>query len=123
MSYRLSHLQPFFPEGGALGKRAQLGMTHGELTTGLHSGQEDLTEALKASRPVERHHGLPKAVDRPTIVALRIVGEAEVVVCQCLQDDVPARCGEREGALASGDGLVIRALEKEIDGEKDQGLS
>src|SRR4029453_11281508 len=105
MSDRLGNLQPFFPEGVALGKRAQLGMAHGELTTRLHSGQEDLTEALAASHPVEGHYGCPKPGARPPIVALSVVGEAEVVVCQRLQDDVPASRGEREGALAGGDGL------------------
>ena len=70
MRNRLGNLQPFFPEGTALGERPQLGKAHGELGTGVHGGQEDLTEALAAPRPVERRHGLPEAVDRPTIVAL-----------------------------------------------------
>jgi len=98
----------FFPRALPSAKRAQLGMAHGELSTGLHSGQEDLAEALAASRSVEGHHGLPKAVDRPTIVTLSVVGEAEVVVCQRLQDDVPASCSECEGRCR-GDGLVISA--------------
>ena len=40
-----------------------------------------------------------------------MVGEAEVVVRQRVQDDIPAGRGERQGALGGGDGLVIRAHE------------
>ena len=54
-----------------------------------------MTEALAAPRPLEGRHGLPEAVDRPTIVALGLVGDAEVVVRQRLQDDLPAGRGER----------------------------
>ena len=79
-----------------------------------HGGQDDLTEALVAPRPVEGRHGLPEAVDRPTIVALGLVGCAEALVRQRLQDDLPAGRGEREGALGGGDGLVIRAHEVEM---------
>ena len=108
---RLGNPEPFFPEGTALGERAQLGMAPGEAGTGEHGGQENLAEALAAPRPVEGRHGLPEAVDRPTIVALGLVGYAEVVVRQRVQDDIPAGRGEREGALGGGDGLVIRAHE------------
>ena len=114
MSNRLGNPEPFFPEGPALGERAQLGMAPGEVGTGEHGGQDDLTEALAALRPVEGRHGLPEAVDRPTIVALGLVGEAEALVRQRLQDDLPAGRGEREGALGGGDGLVIRAHEAEM---------
>ena len=38
----------------------------------------DLTEALVSVAPFEGRHGLPEAVDRPTIVALGLVGLAEV---------------------------------------------
>ena len=107
--HRLGNPQPFFPEGTALGERAQLGMAPGEEGTGEHGGQDGVPEALMAPRPVEGRHGLPEAVDRPTIVALGSVGEAEVIVRQRLQDDIPAGRGERQGALGSGDGLVIRA--------------
>ena len=41
------------------------------------AGRTDLTEALVAPRPVEGRHGLPEAVDRPTIVTLGLVGYAE----------------------------------------------
>ena len=115
VSHRLGNPEPFFPEGTALGERAQLGMAPGEVGTGGHGGQEDLAEALVAPRPVEGRHGLPEAVDRPTIVALGLVGVAEVLVRQRLQDDIPAGRGEREGALGGGDGLVIRAHEVEME--------
>ena len=81
VSNRLGNPEPF-GEGTALGQRAQLGMTHGESATGEHSGQEELTVALVATYPVEKRHGLPKAVDRPTIVTLGEVGFAEVPVRQ-----------------------------------------
>ena len=123
MSNRLGNPQPFFPKGPALGERAELGMAPGEPGTGAHGGQDDLTEALAAPRPVEGRHGLPEAVDRLTIVALGVVGYAEVVVRQRVQDDLPAGRGERKGALGSGDGLVIRAPEGEMDGQKDRDLS
>ena len=70
----LSNPEPFFPEGPALGERAQLGMAPGEVGTGEHGGQEELTEALVAPHPLQGRYGLPEAVDRPTIVALGLVG-------------------------------------------------
>ena len=73
--------------------------------------------------PLEGRHGLPEAVDRPPIVTLGLVGEAEVVVRQRVQDDIPAGRGEREGALGGGDGLVIRAHEAEMVCQKDRDLS
>jgi hypothetical protein len=80
MINRLGNLQPFFPEGPALDERAHLGMTPGEVGTGGYSGRDHLAEALAASCPIEGRHGLPEAVDRPTIVALSLVGHAEIVV-------------------------------------------
>ncbi len=80
VSNRFGNPEPFFTEGTALGERAQLSMTRGKPGTGGHGGQEELPEALVAPRPVERRHGLPEAVDRPTIVALEQVGSAEVAV-------------------------------------------
>ena len=53
-------------------------------------------------------------VNRPTIVALGLIGKAEVAVRQRLQDSIPAGRGECEGALGGGDGLVIRAYEIEM---------
>ena len=107
VSNRLGNPEPFFPERPALGERPQLGMAPGEVGTGEHGGQDELTEALAAPRPVEGCHGLPEAVDRPTIVALGLIGSAEVGVRQRLQDDLPAGRGEREGALGGGDGLIM----------------
>ena len=45
----LNHLgnpQPFFPEGTALGERAQFGMARGQVGTGVHDGEDNLAEAL-----------------------------------------------------------------------------
>ena len=106
----LSNPEPFFPEGPALGKRAQLGMAPGEVGTGGHGGQDDLAEALAALRPVESCHTLPEAVDGSTIVALGLVGEAEALVRLRLPDNLPTGRGKCKGALGGGDGLVIRAL-------------
>src|SRR2546425_12516733 len=108
MSSRLGNPEPLFPKGTALIKHAQLSMTPSEVGTGEHSGQVDLTEALAAPRITEECHSLPEAVDRPSIVALGLVGLAEGLIRQCVLDDFPAGRGERQGALGSGDGLVIR---------------
>ena len=94
-----------------------------KLGTGMHGGQDSLTEALAALRPVEGRHGLPAVVDRPTIVALGLIGCAEVEVRQRVQDDIPAGRGERKGALGGGDGLVICPHEAEIDRQRDRDLS
>ena len=59
----------------------------------------------------------------PADIALGLVGEAEVAVRQCVQDDIPAGRGEREGALSGGDGLVIRAHEAEMLCQKARDLS
>ena len=96
VSDRLSNPQPFVPESTALSERAQLGMALGEFGTGVHSGEEPLAEALVAPRSGEGHHGLPEEVDGPTIVALDLVGEAEILVRQCLQDDLATGPGERQ---------------------------
>ena len=115
MSNHLGNPEPFFAKCLAFGKRAQFGMARSEPGTGVHREQEELTEALTAPRPVEGCHSLPKAVDCPTIVALGLVGKAEVLVRQRVQDDFPAGRGERQGALAGGDGLVIRACDVEME--------
>ena len=115
MLHRLSNPEPFFSEGYPLGKRAQLGIAPDKVGTGEHGGQDKIPKALAAPRAVEGRHGLPQAVDRPTIVALALVGYPEVEVGQRVQDDVPAGRGERESALGDGDGLVIRAHDVEMD--------
>ena len=111
---RLGDPEPFVPEGDTFGKGAQLGMAPGEVGTGEHGGQVDLTEALMAPRPVERCYGLPEAVNRPTIVALGMVSCSEVLVRQRLQDNLPAGRGEREDALGGDDGLVMCAHDGEV---------
>ena len=105
----LSNPEPFFAEGPALDERAQLGMAPGEVGTGEHGGQVDLTKAFAAPNTLEGRDGLPQAVNRPTIVTLGVVRMAKLVVRQRVEDDVPAGRGECEGTLASGNGLVKRA--------------
>jgi hypothetical protein len=83
--------------------------------TGEYGGQDELTEALAVLRPAQGGHGLPETVDRPPIVALGSVGDAEALVRQRLQDQIPASRGEREGMLGGGDGLVIRTYEEKMD--------
>jgi hypothetical protein len=73
---RLGNPEPFVPQGPALGERAQFGMAPGEVGTGEHGGEDELTEALVAPRPVEGCYGKPEAVDCPTIVALGMIGSA-----------------------------------------------
>jgi hypothetical protein len=115
MPNRLSNLEAFVPGGTALSERAQLSMTPGKPDAGDHSRQDNLAEALVAPRPIEGRHRMPEAVNRPLIVALGLVGYAEIVVRQCMQDGLPASRGERAGALGSGDGLVIRTPIVELD--------
>ena len=76
----LSNQESFFPVGPARSEHALLSIARRRVGTGVHSGQEDMTEALAAPRPVEGRHGLPETVDRPTIVALEQVGHAKVLV-------------------------------------------
>ena len=81
-----------------------------EFTAGRHRS----AEALVTQPPVESRHGLPVAVDRPTIVALDLVGQAQALVRQGVGHDLPTGCGKRKGALASCDGLVRRAPLEEM---------
>src|SRR6266545_3773765 len=108
MINRLGNLEPFIPDRPARGERAEFSMASGEVGTGEHRGDQ-LTEALVALHPVEGCHGLPETVDRPTIVALTLVGEAEVYVRQQVQDDLPTGRSEREGVVGQAVDLV-RAL-------------
>ena len=107
MSNRLGNPKPFFAEGTTVGEHAELGMARGEVGTGEHGRQEDLTEALAPPWPLEIRHGLPEAVDRPPIVALGLVGQAEVEVRQRLQDDLLVSRDECEGPLGDSEGLVM----------------
>src|SRR5262245_42960882 len=97
-------------------------MAHSEPGTVTHGGQDDLTEALAVPRSVEECRVLPEVGGCPTIVALGLVSSAEVGVRQRLQADISAGGGEREGPLASSDGLVIYAPEVEMDCQKDRDL-
>src|SRR5215831_19886903 len=97
-------------------------MAPGESGTGNHGRQVGEAEALVAPCPVEGRHGLPQAVDGPPIVTLGIVGEAEVPVRQRLLDDIPPSLRNRQGAVGSGDGLVMCAYEVEMDCLKDRDL-
>jgi hypothetical protein len=112
--HHLSNPQAFLPQGDTLGERTKLGMAPGKVGAGEHGGEGELTEAFVAPCPLEGRHGLPEAVDRPMIVALGLVGCAEIVVRQQVQDNLPAGHGERQGALSGGNGLVIHAHAVEI---------
>jgi hypothetical protein len=79
---RLGNSEPFIPQGTARSEHAQLGMAPREPGTGEHRGEENPAETLAMVCPIERCHGLPDAVDRPTIVTLGLVGNAEVFVRQ-----------------------------------------
>jgi len=89
-------------------------MAPGEEDMGDHSGQVSLAQALAAPCPIEGPHSLPEAVYRSMIVALGMVGSAEVLIFQRVQDDILAIRGEREGALGGGEGLVIRTHVQEM---------
>jgi hypothetical protein len=65
---------------------------------------------------------LPEAVDRPPIVALSPVREAETLIRQRLQGTLPASRDEREGTLGLVDDLVIRAHGTEMVGQKERDL-
>ena len=78
-------------------------MTPGEVGTDLHDGWDDSAKTLVAPCPLEGRHGWPQAVNRPTIVALDVVGVAEALVRQRLPDAIPASRGEREDAAETMD--------------------
>ena len=121
--HRLRQLEPFVPEGPPLGEQAQFGVVPGEHGIGEHGGERGQTEALAAPRPVEDHHGLPVAVDRPAIVPLALIGKAKELGRQRVQDALPAGRGEGEGLLGSGNGLLIRPPGVEMEGQKARDLS
>jgi hypothetical protein len=120
MRHRLGDPEPFVSEGSARRERALLGMTPGKQSIGLHEviGLHDwhgsLTQALAVPHLVEGHHGLLEASDRPTIVALHLVDLAEAHVRQCLQDDLTAGGGERQGTLSGSASLIICAHTAEM---------
>jgi hypothetical protein len=114
VSNRLGNPQPFVSKGTALSEGTQISMALGQSGPAVHGGQVDLAEALAALRPIEGLHGLPVIVDGPTMVALGPVRQAKALVRQRVQDDIPTRYGKRQGALAGGHGLIIRAHEVEV---------
>ena len=85
MRHLLGNLEPFFAEGSSLGERAQLGMAHGKMGTGMDGGQDSLTKVLAAPRSVEGGHRLRNVVDRPTIVALGLVSDTQRWYCRQLR--------------------------------------
>jgi hypothetical protein len=119
----LGNPEPFFPESETFGERSKFGMARGKNGTGEHRGQQINTEALVLPRPLEGCHGLPEAVDRLTIVALVMVGYAQVLVRQRVQDTIAASRGKREGALGDSNGLVICAHRTEMHCQKHRDLS
>ena len=119
----LRQLEPFVPEGPALGEQAQFGVVPGEHGIGEHGGEGGQAVALAAPRPVEDQHGLPVAVDRSTIVPLALIGKAQELGRQRVQDALPAGRGEGEGLLGSGNGLIIGPPGVEMEGQKARDLS
>jgi len=69
---------------------------------------------LVVQRPLDGRYSLHVALDHPTVVALSLIGEAEIAVRQRLQDGIPASCRECDGALRGGDGLVMCAPKVEM---------
>src|SRR5262245_55660561 len=95
----LGNLEPFGPQGAALGELAEFGMAHCEPGTGAYGGQDGMPKALMALRLLDGRRGLPKVVDRQPIRALGLVSGAEVVVRSRSQDAIAAGRGERQGTL------------------------
>jgi hypothetical protein len=77
---RLGNPKAFLPQGTALSKQAQLSITCGKVSTGVYGGEDGEAEAFVASCALKGRHGLSPAVNRPSIVALGMVGEAQVMV-------------------------------------------
>jgi hypothetical protein len=122
MIHRLGNVDPFLPEGIALGEYVQLGMAHGEPGPGGHGRQDSEAETLATPCPVEDRHGLPEAVDRLMIAALGVVGCTKVEICQRVQANLPTRRGKREGTLGGSNGLVLRAPTEKIVCQRDRDL-
>jgi hypothetical protein len=116
---RLGNLQPFFPQCPPLSKRAEFGMAHGQPGTGEHRRRDSLTEEIVALGPAEGRHGLPEADACPTVVTLRLVGAAEELVRQRLQDVIPTRRTACHRTLARGDDLGVHAPVEEMLCQQD----
>ena len=77
------------PPSPALSERPQFSMARGEpCHLRLDSGRKT---QLKRSRPrpFEKRHSLPETIDRPTIVALGMVGKAEAEVASACRTTSP----------------------------------
>ena len=73
-----------------------------------------------APRPIEGCHGFARRSRSPDDNRPGHGDEAEVVVRQRLQDDIPAGRGECQSALGGGDGLVMRAHKVETGDRKSE---
>src|SRR5262249_32197495 len=94
-----------------------------EHATGVHRRHQDLPEPFVASWPIQGGHSLAQTIACPTIVALDQVGKAEAQVGERVLDDIVVGERQREGALAGGNGDVIRAHPVEMVGQKDRDLA
>jgi hypothetical protein len=115
VAHHLSYPEPFIREGLALGERPHIGMAPGNEGTGEYRWQDGKPEALVALYLVEGLYGLLIAVDRPTIVTLGLVGDAEEYTCQGVQDDIPTGCSKDKSTLGGSYGLTICAAVMKID--------
>jgi hypothetical protein len=120
---RLSNLQSFFPERTSFSEHAEFGVTHGEEGQGLHRRQRGLTKTLTPLFIWKRCDGLPEAIDPLPVSTLSPVGGTKVEMCQGMHNRVSASGRERQGALASGDSLVIRARVAEMNGQIARNVS
>ena len=84
------------------------------------AGQGDLHRSAVTPCAVEGRHRLPEAVDRPTIVALGMVGVAKVEICQRCRTTSPLAVASARARWRGGDGLVMRAHDEEIVCQKDR---
>ena len=66
--------------------------------------------------PHEEMLPLLEALDCPAILALSPIGCTQAEVRQGRQDGVPTSDRKRQGALTSGDSLVIGACDAELNG-------
>jgi hypothetical protein len=57
------------------------------------------------------------------IIGMELVGSAKIEVRQRVQNNFPAGRREGEGALGTGDGLVMRTPVAEMEGQKERDLS
>jgi hypothetical protein len=73
------------------------------------AGRKTCPGSLVTPRPVKERHRLLEAVDRPTIVALELVGYAEKEIRHPVQDTISIRRGKRKGIPGGGNGSVIRS--------------